>query len=297
MPSRNPISTRRPLRAHVGPCHANPRLRKTGDRIWQSVLLAAALVACMGAQHRSANFIVDAADAKLATQIAEAAEKLRHDLAIEWLGATIADWPQACTITVQVGPRLAAGGATTSIYNQGKAFVWQMTIQGPVERIFDCVLPHEITHAIFACHFGQQLPRWADEGGATNVELPCQKAKYRASLLKCLRSGRGIAFAEMFAMTEYPADMMPLYTQGYALAEFLIQRGGRRKYIHFLTAALKSKDWGAEVQRHYDIADLGELQAAWSAWVAQGFKTQQLPNAAVPIATSLSRDNVRHRSK
>ena len=31
-------------------------------------------------------------------------------------------------------------------------------------------------------------------------------------------------------MTEYPADVMPLYAQGYSLAEYLIQHGGRRKY-------------------------------------------------------------------
>ena len=224
-----------------------------------------------GRSDQSANFVVDAADPKLAVQIAEAAEKLRHDLAIEWLGTAIPDWPQACTITVQVGSQLAAGGATTSVYNHGEVFVWRMTIQGPVERIFDSVLPHEITHAIFASHFRQQLPRWADEGGATNVELACQKTKYREMLLKCLRSGHGIAFNQMFAMTEYPADMMPLYTQGYALAEFLIQRSGRRKYVDFLTAGLKSGNWSEEVQRHYGIPDLGELQIAWSVWIAQGF--------------------------
>jgi hypothetical protein len=271
--------------------------RKIEARILRAALLAAVLAACMGARSQSANFVVDAADPKLAVQIAEAAEKVRHDLAIEWLGTTIPDWPQACTITVQVGSQLAAGGATTSVYNHGEVFVWRMTIQGPVERIFDSVLPHEITHAIFASHFRQQLPRWADEGGATNVELACQKTKYREMLLKCLRSGRGIAFNQMFTMTEYPADMMPLYTQGYALAEFLIQRSGRRKYVDFLTAGLKSGNWSEEVQRHYGIPDLGELQIAWSVWIAQGFTNQQPPNPAVSIASSSPWNGTRYRSK
>jgi len=191
--------------------------KKMGARVFQAALSTAVLAACMGARYQSANFVVDTADPKLAVQIAKAAEKLRHDLAIGWLGAAISDWPQACTITVHVDPQLEAGGATTSVYNHGEVFVWRMTIQGPVERIFDSVLPHEITHAIFASHFRQQLPRWADEGGATNVELACQKAKYREMLLKGLRSGRGIDFDRMFAMTEYRADMMPLYTQGYWL--------------------------------------------------------------------------------
>lgn len=259
--------------------------RKIEADVLRTVLLTALLTVCMGARYRSTNFVVDAADAELAVELAEAAEKLRHDLAIEWLGATLPDWPQPCTITVQVGSELAAGGATTSVYNRGEVFVWRMTIQGPVERIFDSVLPHEITHAIFASHFRRQLPRWADEGGATNVELACQKTKYREMLLKCLRTGREIAFSKMFVMTEYPTDMMPLYTQGYALAEFLIQRNGRRTYVDFLTAALESGQWSPEIHRYYGFDDLSDLQATWYTWIAEGFPHQQSPNGTASVAS------------
>ena len=271
--------------------------RKIEFRILRAALWATVLATCMGARHQSANFVVDTADPGLAIRIADAAERLRHDLAIEWLGTTIPDWPRACTITVRVDPQLAAGGATTSVYDRGEAFVWRMTIQGPVERIFDSVLPHEITHAIFASHFRRQLPRWADEGGATNVELACQKAKYREMLLKCLHAGRGIAFSQMFAMTEYPTDPMPLYTQGFALAEFLIQRGGRRKYVDFLTAGIESGQWSAEVRRHYGMADLGELQAVWSAWIAREFSNQQPHDAATSMAASSPPNGAAYRSK
>ena len=85
-----------------------------------------------------------------------------------------------------------------------------------------------------------------------------------------LRTGRGIAFNQMFAMTEYPPDIMPLYAQGYSLAEFLIQIGGRRKYVEFLDDGLKGDDWSGAVQRHYGIKDLGALQNTWLAWVKQG---------------------------
>ena len=45
---------------------------------------------------------------------------------------------------------------------------------------------------------------------------------------------RGIAFPQMFAMREYPADVLPLYSQGYSLARYLIERGGRHKYVSFV---------------------------------------------------------------
>ena len=85
------------------------------------------------------------------------------------------------------------------------------------------------------------MPRWADEGGATSVEHVSEKNKHRQMLSQFLRTGRGIAFNQMFAMTDYPPDIMPLYAQGYSLAEFLIETGGRRKYVEFLDDGLKSR--------------------------------------------------------
>jgi hypothetical protein len=146
-----------------------------------------------------------------------------------------------------------------------------MTIQGSVERIFDSVLPHEITHMIYASYFRRPLPRWADEGGATSIEHSSEKQKHRAMLLEFLRTGRGIAFNQMFAMTEYPRDVMPLYAQAYALSEYLILRGGRRKFVEFMDEGLRDGQWQKAVAHHYGIADLATLQNTWVNWVAQGF--------------------------
>jgi len=253
-------------------------------RILHGALLVIVPLVSMGARYQSANFIVETADATLAPRIARTAEKYRHDLAIEWLGQAMPNWSQPCTMTVQVGEHLVAGGATTSVYDRGAVFVWRMAIQGPSERVFDSVLPHEITHAIYASHFRRQLPRWADEGGATSLEHASVKAEHRKTLLQIIRSGRGIALPQMFAMTEYPRDMLPLYVQGYSVAEFLIERGDRRKYVEFLDDGLKSGDWSAALRRHYAISDLGDLQTAWSTWVNQGFPTQG-PAATAVAAT------------
>ena len=87
------------------------------------------------------------------------------------------NWAQPCPITAQVGRHLGAGGATSFVFEHGEVFGWRMTIQGSLERILDSVLPHEVTHTIFATHFRQPLPRWADEGACTTVEHASEKAK------------------------------------------------------------------------------------------------------------------------
>ena len=219
--------------------------------------MAVLLLVSMGASQRTANFIVETPDPAFAQQVAQAAEQYRRDLAVAWLGKAMPNWSQPCVMTVQAAPHLGAGGKTTFVFDNGEVFGWRMSIQGSPERVLDSVLPHEITHMIFASHFRQPLPRWADEGGATSVEHASEKNKYRQILDQCLRTGRGIAFNPMFAMMDYPPDFMPLYAEGYSLAEYLILVGGRQEFVKFLDDGLKGDDWSGAVQRHYRQQDLG----------------------------------------
>lgn len=250
------------------------RKRTVGSTAWVRFALGAiVLLVSMGAQHRTANFIVESSDANYAKQVADAAEKFRHDLAVAWLGEPMPNWWQPCVMTVTPGANLGAGGATTFVFENGEVFNWRMSIQGSHERILDSVLPHEITHMVFACHFRRPLPRWADEGGATTVEHVSERNKYRKMLYQYLRTGYGIAFNEMVGIMEYPKDtnhLMSLYSQGYSVAEYLIQTGGRGKYVAMLDDALKDDDWASALERHYGVKDLAALQQTWIAWVRQG---------------------------
>jgi len=239
-------------------------------RFFRAALLAGVVMVSAGASYRTPNFIIQTASPQFAEQLGKAAEQYRHDLAIAWTGNTMPDWAQPCVCTIQAGANLGAGGATTFMFDRGEVFGWRMTIQGSEQRLLDSVLPHEVTHMIFASHFRRPLPRWADEGGATTMEHVSEKNKHRQMLLEFLRTNRGIAFNQMFAMTEYPRDVMPLYAQGYSLSEFLIEQFGRREFIAYLAEGMNTNDWPSATAHHYAITDLGTLQNTWLAWVAQG---------------------------
>jgi hypothetical protein len=260
--------------------------------IRRAALTAAILLVSMGAKHRTANFVVETPDPRFAVQMGEAAEKFRHDLAIEWLGKAIPNWSQPCPMVVQVGANLGAGGSTSFVFDRGEVYGWRMNIQGPADRLLDSVLPHEITHMILATHFRQAVPRWADEGAATSVEHASERNKHRAMLYQFLQTGRGIAFNKLFAMKEYPADIMPLYAQGHSVAEYLIQQRGRRAYIDFVGEGMKTNNWPVAVRNHYGIDDLGRLQNTWLAWVREGSpplkSRENHPAPAAPIELAQS---------
>lgn len=219
---------------------------------------------------RSQHFIVSAPTPELAEEICRAAETFRKDLAIEWLGRELPPWREPCPIQANVHPQLGAGGVTSFMFDNGVPWGWTMSVQGSRERVLDSVLPHEITHTIFATHFGGPLPRWADEGACTTVESPLEKAKQDKFLIQFLTQDRGIPFNKMFAMKQYPADILPLYSQGYSLARYFIQQGGKPKFVEYVGEGMRTNNWTAATRKFYGFNSLSDLQVTWVDWVRQG---------------------------
>lgn len=245
--------------------------------IYRAAIVVAALFA-MGANYRTQNFVVTTQSAEFAKQVGDAAEEFRRDLAILWIGKELPRWAQPCPITVQVGPNLGAGGATSFVFDRGEVFGWTMNIQGTPERVIDSVLPHEVTHTIFASYFRRPLPRWADEGACTTVEHEGERRKQQQMLVEFLKTGRGIPFSKMFMMRDYPADVMPLYSQGFSLCRYLIQQGGRKKFVDFISEGMRGDQWTAVTKKYYGYANLGELQNSWVDWVRNGSPALDMPD-------------------
>lgn len=242
------------------------------------------------AVYKTRNFVVQTSDPDLAKEFAETAEYQRRKQAIDWLGAPLRDWAKPCQVKVKVGENLAPGGATTFVFSNGEVFDWDMNIQGSPERIIDSVIPHEVTHMIFACRFRQPVPRWVDEGAATSVEHISERTKYRRMLIGFLQTNRGIAFRTMVNAKEYPPDAMPFYAQSYTAAEYLIARGGRQRYIAFVERGIQTNDWNAALREFYGYENLSQFQSVWLLWVKNRFPVidNDLMGEGVRIASNNS---------
>ncbi len=253
----------------------------------------------------SQNFIVHAADPIMARKVSQEAERYRKQLAVEWLGKELPDWSQKCPITVELG--MHAGGETSFAFvmdrsGRGEPIDWQMKIYGPHDRVLDAVLPHEITHTIFATHFGQPLPRWADEGACTTVEHESERKKNHAMLMDFLHAqpSRGLPFNRMFTMRDYPSDILPLYAQGYSVAKFLILQKGKRYFLDYIGQGLQNESagqslhgWNQATSEFYDYQDLSDLQVAWLDWVRTGSSESALANRSAGSNNRLARADVK----
>ena len=243
-------------------------------------LIALSLFVSTGATFQTRNFIVSAPTADIAEEVGKAAETYRRDLATFWLGEPLPNWNRPCKLKVRPGA-LGAGGQTTFQFVGNEVVNWNMFVQGSMERILDSVLPHEVNHTIFASHFRRPLPRWADEGAATLFEDRSEQMKQLSLLNQVIQSDREfISLRKLLTMKEYPKGYRPmliLYAEGYALADFLVQQGGRGRYLKFLADG-EQLGWTEAIKSNYHHGGVDSLQKNWQGWVMAGMPKLRSPN-------------------
>jgi len=221
-------------------------------------------------EYRTENFTVRAPNKQLAETFGKYAEKYRVEKAMEWLGREMPKWPRPCPLVVEVTENRTGGATTFTFSNSPGVQSQEMKIFGPVKQLLDSVLPHEITHTVLAHHFGQAVPRWADEGGSVLSENDKERLDHDIKCREFLNAGRGIPLRILFPMKEYPRDMIVLYAQGYSASAYLIELGGgglkgRTKFLAFIEAGMQrgGKNWEAAIKSHYSFDSVDDLQAKW----------------------------------
>jgi hypothetical protein len=217
-----------------------------------------------GASHRTTNFVVEAPTAEMARQVAEAAEAFRASIARQWLDREIAAWSTPCPIRVKL-TRGEAGGLTSFGFDRGRVNDQEMVVEGRLDRILASALPHEITHTVFAAYFGGPMPRWADEGASLLSEDLRERRRHDKIAEDLLTRRSDLPLSRLFVIEEYPSDLMSFYGQGYSISRFLIEMGGRPRFLHFVREGSQT-GWDAATRNHYGIAGVHELDRAWRAW-------------------------------
>jgi hypothetical protein len=212
------------------------------------------------ATYRTPNFIVEAATDKLAREFGEAAEHYRKEKALEWLGREMPAWSRPCPLRVEIGPD-GPSGATTFDFAQRPIYQF-MRINGPRERLLNSVLPHEVTHTVFAHYFQQPVPRWADEGGSVLSEDDIERGRHDQMCRQLLNQGRAMRLWHLFSLKDYPSDVMVLYAEGFSISRYLVDISDRPTFLKFVHHG-QHQGWDSAVQTYYRMANVNALEASW----------------------------------
>jgi hypothetical protein len=266
------------------------RLRRLGMCLGFSLILNFSTTGnfCRAASYQTVNFTVTAERADVAEKVGKEAEFCRRSLAVFWLGKPLPNWSRPCKIQVNEGT-MGAGGQTTFQFVRGEVLNWRMQVQGSLERILDSVIPHEVNHTIFACHFRRPLPRWADEGAATLFEHRSEQLKQLALLNDVVRNrDELISLRDLLSMKDYPRGhrpMLTLYAQGYALADFLVQQKGRQAYLKLISDG-ERMGWEDAIRRNFDHEGIESLEKNWQGWVLAGMPKLTAPQQSLAAMDS-----------
>lgn len=228
------------------------------------LLLVTASLAHADASVRSQNFVVTAPNQQTAQKFAQAAEYYRKQKAVEWLGHEMPPWPRPCPL--RVTPKMGgAGGNTKFNYDfQGGYEVLSMEIDGEMERMLHSVLPHEVTHTVFAHHFRYPVPRWADEGGSVLSEDERERHTHDKLAREYLNNRQGIPLRRLFTLKEYQEipNVMVLYAQGFSVSNYLVGVGGRQNFLGFVGMGLRG-EWDKACQTFYQVQSVEQLEQTW----------------------------------
>ncbi len=147
---------------------------------------------------RTKNFIVTAPNVKLAEEFGELAEKYRKEKALYWLGYEMKQWQTPCPLQIIIDQSGTFGA--TEFNFQAHPLTQSMRISGKYDRLKDSVLPHEITHTVFAYHFKRPVPRWADEGGSVYSEDEQERVRHDQICRQILNTGHGMTLNRLFRL-------------------------------------------------------------------------------------------------
>jgi hypothetical protein len=216
------------------------------------------------ASHRSTNFVVEAPTRETARRVAEHAEQCRATIARAWLGHELPNWKAPCPVRVRVTLG-EAGGLTSFGFHQGRVTDQSITVEGRLDRILASALPHEITHTIFAAYFGGPMPRWADEGASLLSEDLFERQRHDQISIDLFARRGELPLSRLFVVENYPRDLMGFYGQGYSISRFLIEMGGRPRFLQFVRDGMTG-GWDVATRTHYQLANVRELDRAWRSW-------------------------------
>ncbi len=135
----------------------------------------------------------------------------------------------------------------------------------------DC-LPHELTHALLQGRFATgDLPRWADEGMALVADSASKRAAHQRDLHEALHGGRQLRLVELLQLVDYPQDerLGIFYGQSLSVVEFLLDRGGRQKFVEFIQR-LNRSGYDSALQSTYGLPDVAHLETLWLAHARAG---------------------------
>lgn len=207
-------------------------------------------------------------------ETAVACERARDSIQATWAGEDAGkSWSPKCRVILQdasgylaaVGEGGRRSSAAALVTRNGDGFERRIDVRGDLLEAGLAALPHELTHLALADRFGgRPLPRWAEEGLASQADPAAKQATYRKMLTDDHRRQRTFRLVELATLYDYPpADRWgTFYAQSASLVGHLVRRKQPADFTRFLELSM-AHGYDSALKKVYDVDSLAELERQW----------------------------------
>jgi Peptidase MA superfamily len=208
-------------------------------------------------------------------QIAAACERMRAELARQWLPETDGSvWSPKCDLVLHPTDKaylveVGRGGRNTVASalvdrKDGRIVRRRIDVRATRADWQTGALAHELAHVVLADRFAAEaLPRWLDEGMAILADSREKQQQHRHSLKRAMATGSQFRLAELMALGDYPPAERwgTFYGQSASLVAYLVAEQGHARFVEFVELAL-DRGYDHALRQVYRF-DVGELERRW----------------------------------
>lgn len=218
-------------------------------------------------------FSVFAPTKQMAADVAQQAASIRERIMREWLSADTVVARHPVTIHVTLSNSATEGRTRPLRHSAGRSYLVRITAESDD---VSAILAHELAHVVLDEALPGGLPVWANEAIACLQEPVAWRERRQRILSASVVKGALPSAASLFQATNFAAHDHTSYGYATAITEFLIVRGGKKKFIEF-AATGPTIGWDVALDRAYQIKNTAALQTACLEW---SVRTQPASNLA-----------------
>jgi hypothetical protein len=214
-------------------------------------------------------------DAELASQAATEAESARKRILREWFAEDLpATWRVKCDVSIHpslvsytaaTNRRAQTAGYSSVTLRHGRVVSRRIDLLANGSNLLHAVLPHEISHVVFASQFADRPPPlWVDEGMAMMSEQASTKCRYKRKLDQSFERGTWFSAEQLMSMKEYPSEELRevFYAQSMSLVEFFMSQRSAIHLVEFVRS-LELNGYAVALRRVYGVSSLDQLDELW----------------------------------